>query len=273
MRIAPFNDAPDRKLIGRDTWHAQMRDFVNESEDGIGARAVLQRVGADGTAVETFHQLLVQQTNTVDSEATQQILASEGEKIYAFDRTVMILVVTGFVHDSDFGEPLTRAGSDFQFTGKGLSEWKRFYEDGRISRLARSGERIRLELGDQVYTGAFVDNAVNGTANDPMRVDIVVNLLVANVEMGATGAKGISDIQQLASGENRVRGSLTLEGAVRVGLLDTPLELEGPAGAIAAAPPATTVPGAVVRQPERPAALSPTAPAGPMLPSSLFGVV
>lgn len=205
MTSAPQFAIADRQLISRRSqYFAGMREEAPTSV----RLAIHRRADVAGAALATFELAIFQQLGETDTEATQQILTADGEKLYSFERIVRTLTMQAVLFDT---------ARDWEVrgeivVGRGHRAWKRFYERARISQLARSGEIVKLSCGDATWYGAFTTQVLSQSAGDPLRLDLSATFL-------ATDGFSTAIVRKLPYVD--VRGRLTAEGAASVGLLSS----------------------------------------------------
>lgn len=219
----------DRQLIRRtEDWYSSMPEFGLDSADDTAIRAKIgiyrRRVisypypGHPGEeqpqpCLRRFYGFQVQQLTLADSEAVQTLMSDEGEKIYAFDRTVRVATMTGFIYDTD--TDLLDPETARKLQGMhGLSEWGNFYEAARLSRLAASGDVVRVIVNDLVFTGGFVSSSRSMDATNAHRMNLVIQLLCSSIRPARLGRSVLRTIPGMD-----VSGRLTAEGAASAGLL------------------------------------------------------
>lgn len=259
MPLLPATNSADRQLIGRSDYFGSMPEFALTGKNDTVFRARIgiyerRRVRYDHPGsrgydepqkcLRRFFGLQIQQFNESDSEAVQTVMSEEGEKIYAFDRMVRLFTISGFIFDTDrdLEDPDTGATIPGMH---GAREWSEFYEEARISQLAKSGRIVKLTIQDQVITGAFVSSTRASDASDPHKINIIAQFLAINVRFHRLGKQ----ILQTIPGTD-VQGRLTAEGAASVGLLNRLVVDPRPDQLFASRlPPASTVPGIVLRGP------------------------
>lgn len=166
---------------------------------------IYRRSAPASAPVASFELAITQQIGETDGEAVQQVLTADGEKLYAFDRVVRTLTLQAVLFDT---------ARDWEIrgttvVGRGHRAWKRFYEQARISRIARSDEIVKLAYGGATWYGAFTTQIVSQTAGDPVRLDLAATFLATDGFASAT-------IRRLPALD--VYGRLTAEGAAAIGL-------------------------------------------------------
>lgn len=256
-RLVPVFDNPDRQLNLRGRqFHGAMREFLQRSERdtlGLARIGIYTRRGVRRSSgghnydqpircVRRFFGFQVQQLQETDTEAVQQLITQEGEKLYAFDRIVRILSISGFLFDTDKDVQDPESGQLVR-GHHGLSEWKSFYEEARISQIAKSNHLVRIEILGHVLTGAFVNSNVTNGSQDPHRIDLVAQFLCVDVRAPRHRRSILSTI----TGTD-VRGRLTAEGAANAGLLGQLVVDPRPTQLfVSTLPSIETVPGIAVR--------------------------
>ena len=208
MKVVPPFAVEGRQLISRrDSYFAGMRQTAAGGREVAPVRLGIYGPGSSGseTLRAEFRLLLTAQLGEGDLEATQAMLTPDGEKLFVFDRLMRQVTLQAVLYDTE--RNWTVGGETI--VGRGHREWRRFYERARISRIAKSGEIVKLESDDATWRGAFVAQTLSRQAGDPTRLDLAATFLAVD----SSGPAVVAKIPGLD-----VRGRLTAEGAVATGL-------------------------------------------------------
>ncbi len=175
------------------------RDYYASVRDEPEARATIKLVESGSTerVVSVFSDFIVGRVFNPDSEAIQQHLSSDGEKLYAFDRVVRSVVFSGFLTD-------TR-------TSPAYAEWRRFYEVARASVAVRAHRVVEVTVRGLRLRGILVSSARSIVSANPHFVDLTVTMLCFSLTTAESGQR------------NRRTGTVGVisdEAAARVGLID-----------------------------------------------------
>lgn len=189
----------------RSSYYASMRE---EPESRVSFRLMERGPSGYGPVFrDRFDQLIFGRLFETDSEAVQQVLSGDGEKLFAFDRVLRTFVLSGFIRDS--------AGAS------GLSAWKRFYEKARASVAARADQYIEITARDLVLRGLLVSSATVTASNTPHQVDVTLSVVCFSL----TGGEAASFIDG-----TDIRGYLSVESLQRLGLRGSDSSGSSPAG-------------------------------------------
>lgn len=225
----------------------------------------------DANSGRMFDDFICTMANISFNEASQVMPSVDGDKIYAFDQLIPQITLTGFVYDSD--KTIVDTELDVTFDGQGYAKWQRFYEEARISQIAKSQQIVRLHMHGMVMEGAFVGrNATHDSANQN-KYDIVATFLIANMYNETTGSRVLTDLLGTNDPDRRsgIAGFLTLEGAQQVGLVDGLLADPSPNQVfLSALPSAGSVAGSLARGLTVPSATAPRSNSALLSPTERF---
>lgn len=214
------------------------------------ARTSRTTTSVDPNSGRMFDEFICTLATIGFDEATQVLPSMDGDKIYGFDQLMPQLTLTGFVYDSNIS--IVDPTLNVRFDGNGYAEWSRFYEEARISQIARSNQIVRIRLHGMTLYGAFIGRNGSHDAQNPHKYDIVATFLISGIYNEATGSRALTDLLG-SNAENRsgVAGFLTLEGAEQVGLIEGLLADPSPNQVfLSALPSADSVAGTLARNVE-----------------------
>lgn len=189
----------------RSSYYSSMRE---EPESRVSIRLMERGPSGYGPVFrDRFDLFVFSRMFETDSEAIQQVMSGEGEKLFAFDRVLRTFVLGGFIRDS--------AGSP------GLASWKRFYEKARASVAARADQYVEVTVRDLTLQGLLVSSGVAVASNAPHQADVTMSILCFSLTGG--------EVASYISGTD-IRGHLSLESLQRLGLRGPDGASTSPAG-------------------------------------------
>ena len=177
-------------------------DFHSGNRTPAGLRAAISLVsdveGRTVTDRKFTGALLVDQLFGTDSEATQQQLSADGEKMYAFDRVVRTIVVSGRLIDT--------------VDTSALAAWLAFYEKARVSVAAKRARYVLLTIPGLTLRGSLVSASRSFSSTSPHEVPVTFTLLCFELQPDAA--------VEVIPGSD-VFGRVSTEAAARLGLFPT----------------------------------------------------